>query len=447
MEKKEFTQIYDKFIEEQGDDFHFQVINDMIVLENIQENHIILKAKNEFSRDNFKARYFNLLQEKLPKNTLKIILEKQDIKSHKIRSLSSPNRTIKSQELPFGNRSRSIDNINPKLSFDNYIEGQHNSYAVSIGKALSKEWHQSYSPFFIWGDIGLGKTHLLHAIGNASKNNRKVLYTNADLFLNHFVQAMKTKTPENFKEKYRNVDILLFDDIHSLQNKEHTQEELFSIFEHFHNEKKQLVFTCDQRPDKLNSKKFSARLLSRLKSGGMNIDIKNPSFETRLAILEIKSSELGLKLTHDVIEFLAENICDSIRDLNGALKKIDTFQKILGQKITVAMVSQELQEFFSMKQKPLIVRTIQTRVAAYYQLEVADILSNRRHRKIVLPRQIAIYISRKLTPLSTTELGREFNQNHGTIITSSRKIEKMEATDQKFAKELDTLKKELRASC
>ncbi|MEM9423648.1 MAG: chromosomal replication initiator protein DnaA, partial [Spirochaetota bacterium] len=289
---------------------------------------------------------------------------------------------------------------------------------------------------------GLGKTHLLHAIGNQSKKyQQKVLYTTAEIFFNNFLQAIKSNKQEYFKNKYRNIDVLLFDDIHDLKNKNKAQDELFYMFEHFHNTGKQLVFTCDRPPHELKS--FTDRLRSRLKSG-TNVRIDHPAYDARLAILETKSFEIGLNLSPDVMEFMAENISDSIRDLSGALKNI---QVKMGPDISVATISEELQEFFSVEQRPLVARSIQSYVANHYNMELTDILGNRRNADISLARQVAMYLVRELTPLSTTELGREFKRHHATIVSGGKKIKKMIAADAKFAGEIESLKRELQAHC
>ncbi len=453
MENTEFIQLYNEFKAEQSDDFHFQLLSEMIDIGYIQGNRITLKAQNEFSRDNFKARYLLSLQKKVLQKTknalLEIILERQakssadsSIEAVQTQALSS--RIPYTQEFQFGGSSRSADNIDYKQTFINYVEGNHNRWAIAVGKALSKEKNESYNPFFVWGNVGLGKTHLLHAIGNACKDrHQKVQYTNTETFFNNFVRSIKTNKQEYFKKKYRNVDVLLFDDIHDLKKKNAAQEELFYIFEHFRQEGKQLVFTCDRPPHEL--KEFTERLLSRLKSG-TNVSIGQPSYEVRLAILEAKSSELGLGLSQELLQFLAENISDSIRDLHGSLKKIHTLTGLLGQQIDVAMASRELQEFFGSRQKPVLVRNIQTHVANYYNLELADILGKRRNANIALARQVAMFLSRELTPLSTTELGQEFNRDHATVITGVRKIKKIRENDQKFASELDCLKREMQAA-
>ena len=454
MENNEFIQLYNEFKEEQHDDFHFRLLSDMIRVEKIEGDRITLKAQNEFTKDNFQARYLLSLQKKLLQKTenalLEIILEQPE-PDGAIAMPPAPKRSHEhnkaphNQEFPFSGTSRSADNIDSKRSFANYVEGSHNRVAIAVGKALSKERDENYNPFFIWGNVGLGKTHLLHAIGNACKeHHQKVLYTATESFFNNFFQAIKTQKQEYFKKKYRNVDVLLFDDIHDLERKIKAQEELFYIFEHLHEEGKQLVFTCDRAPHEL--KEFTERLLSRLKSG-TNVKIDSLSYEVRLAILKTKATELELHLSREVLEFLAENIADSVRDLHGALKKIRIFTELLGQEINVAMLSQELQEFFSTQQKPLVVRSIQSHVAAYYKLELTDILGKRRNANIASARQVAMYLSRELTPLSSTELGQVFNRNHATVLAGVNKIKKMEQTDQKFAGELDTLKRELQATC
>ena len=444
MENTEFIQLYNEFKEERNNDFYFQLLSETNLKE-IRGNRITLKTKSNFGLDTFKARYLSSLQEKILKKTqnsfFEIVLEQQNNRKKEIPPKSSP-KVYNTPEFQFGITNRSVDYLDDELTFNNYVEGEHNRLALAIGKSISVHGDNNYNPFFIWGDVGLGKTHLLHAIGNSCKGrNQKVLYTRTEDFFNNFFQSISKNKQEAFRNKYRNVDILLFDDIHDLKKKKGCQDELFHIFEYFRNEGKKLVFTCDRSPHEL--KDFSERLHSRLKSSGTNASISNPSYEVRLAILTNRAASLNLNLSPDVMEFLAENICDSIRDLCGALKKIHSLAQLLGQEINIKIVSQELQEYFSIKQKPLLVRNIQTHVAKFYSLELNDIKGKSRMANIALARQVAIHLSRELTSLSTSELGQEFNRTSATIIAGVKKIKKMQQEDPKFTGELDKLKQEL----
>ena len=446
MENTEFIQLYNEFKEELNNDFHFQLLSETINFKEIKGNQITLKAQNDFSLDNFRARYLSSLQEKIVKKTqnklLEIILEQQNDREKRAIPKNSVKNKNYAPEFKFGTTSRSVDYLDEGLTFKNYVEGEHNRLALAIGKAISINPKSDYNPFFIWGNVGLGKTHLLHAIGNSCKErNQKVLYTRTEDFFNNFFQSISKNKQETFRNKYRNVDVLLFDDIHDLKKKKGCQDELFHIFEYFRNEGKKLVFTCDRPPQELTD--FSERLHSRLKSSGTNASISNPSYEVRLAILANRAASLNLNLTSDIMEFLAENISDSIRDLCGALTKIHSLTKLLGQEINIKIVSQELQEYFSIKQKPLLVRNIQTHVANFYNLELNDIKGKSRMANISLARQIAMYLSRELTSLSTSELGREFQRTAAAISSGVKKIKKMQQEDQKFTGELDKLKQEL----
>ena len=313
--------------------------------------------------------------------------------------------------------------------------------------AVAKNPGKKYNPILLYGGSGLGKTHLMQAIGNYIYNNGgeklKICYVSAETFTNEFTSSLHYKNPNDFKNKYRNLDVLLLDDIHFLSEKEATQEELFYTFEALFNKNAQMVFTCD-RPIK-EIKSMADRLVSRL-SKGLCIDITIPNFETRCAILQKKIEQKEKILSQDIIEYIAKNVETNVRELEAALNKVFGYAELIGQNPTLEIVQKLLKDLFTTNtQQNISLETIQTVIAKNYQISVAELKGKKRDKKFVIPRQIAIYISRELTEISYTELGREFGgKDHTTISYAYEKIAEQIKIDSSFESKIQLLIKEIK---
>ncbi|MBK5201160.1 MAG: chromosomal replication initiator protein DnaA [Spirochaetaceae bacterium] len=322
--------------------------------------------------------------------------------------------------------SRRISNLNERYTFDTFIYGENTTFTYNIAYTIAKNPGITYNPCLIYGGVGLGKTHLLQSIGNYICQNStrlKVIYVTAEAFTNEFISALRKDQIGSFKNKYRKVDVLLIDDIHFLQNKESTQEELFHTFNDLYETKRQMVFTCDRPISEL--KNITDRLLSRF-GRGMNIDLKPPTYETKFAILKQKSIEQNIKLNDKVIDYLCLNINTNVRDLEAALTKLGAFQSFIKTDISVEKAMELIAPSASQLEKERVnfsVDEIIRETANYYELSHYDLKSRKRTRKFVVPRQIAIYISRMLTDLSTTEIGSDFSRDHTTIMHAIEKVE------------------------
>jgi chromosomal replication initiator protein len=343
---------------------------------------------------------------------------------------------LKAQKL---RQSQINSNLTERYTFDSFIYGDNTTFTYNVAYAIAKNPGITYNPCLIYGGVGLGKTHLLQSIGNYICTNSKrltVIYVTAETFTNEFISALKKNQIGAFKSKYRKVDVLLVDDIHFLQNKESTQEELFHTFNDLYETKRQMVFTCDRPLSEL--KNITDRLLSRF-GRGMNIDLKPPTYETKFAILSKKSQEQNLELDPIVIDYLCLNINTNVRDLEAALMKLGAFAKFTKSKISL----EKAQDLIPPSAKQLEQENINFTVdeiiratAEYYELYHYDLKSKKRTRKFVIPRQIAIYISRDLTDLSTTEIGSDFSRDHTTIMHAIEKIEVAKKTDLQIQKDI-----------
>ncbi|MEI8095197.1 MAG: chromosomal replication initiator protein DnaA [Spirochaetales bacterium] len=331
--------------------------------------------------------------------------------------------------------------LNPDYTLEKYVVAKNNELAYSMTVAISKDPGNIYNPFFLFGGVGLGKTHLIQALGNAvHKQNEKaiVIYVQAESFINEFMTSIQNKTQSAFKNKYRNVDVLLIDDIHDLQNKKDTQEELFNTFNALYEAKKQIVFTSDRAPHEL--KNFAERLLNRL-SRGTIADLQLPSWEIRLVILKSKIEQRGLQLPDDVLELIAKKVNTNIRDLEGALNQICAYGELLKREITLEVAQEQLKRVFAgPAQETVPIDLVQKVVAEANGLSVSDLKGKRRTQAMALPRQVAMYIIRDLTEYSTTEIGMEFGgRDHTTVMHAVQKIEDKIKTEPSFEVKVQNL--------
>ena len=315
--------------------------------------------------------------------------------------------------------------LQEEYTFDTFIPGDNSNFAYNASVAVAKKPGKQYNPILLYGGSGLGKTHLMQAIGNYIYNNGgeklKICYVSAESFTNEFTISIKEGKTNSFKNKYRNLDVLLLDDIHFLQGKESTQEELFYTFNALHEKKAQMVFTCD-RPIK-EIKNMATRLVSRL-SNGLCIDLQPPSYETRVAILQKKIDLMEKNLSQDIVEYIAKNIETNVRDLEAALNKVFGYADLVGKSPDLEITKHLLKDVMdSGSLESVSIDVIQKVIADNYQISVADLKSKKRDKKYVVPRQIAIYIAREITEMAYTDIGNEFGgKDHSTIMSAYNKI-------------------------
>jgi len=342
-------------------------------------------------------------------------------------------------------RSRATGTLNPRNTFQNFVVGNNNQMAQAASLAVAQSPAQAYNPLFLYGDTGLGKTHLMHAIGHAilqQKPDARVAYLSTEKFTNEFIQGLQENALVKFRQRYRNVDVLLLDDVQFLGGKERIQEEFFHTFNELFESGRQIVLSSDRRASEIA--KLESRLVSRFE-WGLPADMQSPDFETRVAILRTKAQSLKLEVPADVITFIAKNISKNIRRLEGALIKVSSYASLTGRSLDVSSAEMLLQDvLMEQAQNMLTMETIQKKVADHFQIRLSDMTSKRRPNNIAIPRQIAMYLSRTLTKHSLQEIGDAFGgRDHGTVIHACKAVDNMMEQDQTMRSSIEFLRHQL----
>jgi len=313
--------------------------------------------------------------------------------------------------------------LNTKYTFEAFVIGSSNRFAHAAALAVSNAPAQAYNPLFIYGGVGLGKTHLLHAIGHHVLQVRpatKVLYLSSERFTNQLITAIQTRSTVKFRERYRTVDVLLIDDIHFIAGKESTQEEFFHTFNTLHDAHKQIVLCSDRSPKEIRG--LEERLVSRFE-WGLVTDIQPPDLETRVAILRKKAEGHRALVPDDVTVFIAERVRSNIRELEGALIRVLAYSELVGQGVTVALVQEVLKDMVLEEARRVSIEVIQRRVAEYFDIRLEDMKTKRRTKQVAYPRQVAMYLTRRLTDASLPAIGEGFKRDHSTVLYACEKIE------------------------
>ncbi|MCX7007972.1 MAG: chromosomal replication initiator protein DnaA [Kiritimatiellaeota bacterium] len=344
-------------------------------------------------------------------------------------------RTAKpSSEIPF----------DPKLIFETFVVGPSNNFAHAASLAVANTPGVAYNPLFIYGGSGLGKTHLIQAIGHyISQRNPKsrVIYISSESFLNEYLDALSKKSTMNFRKKYRSVDVLLIDDIQFLVGKEALQEEFFHTFNALHGNRKQLVMTCDRPVSEMVG--LEQRLVTRFQWGQVS-QIEKPDVETRLAILRKKQEQMNVRIADDVLLYLAERIRSDVRHLEGALTRVTAYASLMGHPVTIQSVEQILRDLLDQeRQNALTIEVIQRTVAEFYDIRLADMTSKQRPQSIAFPRQVAMYLCRELTDHSLPAIGEAFSRNHATVMHACSLITSRLGTNDDLRQTISTLRHKL----
>lgn len=317
--------------------------------------------------------------------------------------------------------------LNPSFTFKSFVEGKSNQLAHAAARQVAENAGGSYNPLFIYGGVGLGKTHLMHAVGNylLSKNpNAKVLYVHSERFVQDMVKALQLKAINEFKRFYRGLDALLIDDIQFFAGKDRSQEEFFHTFNALLEGGQQMILTCDRYPKEING--LEERLKSRF-GWGLTVAVEPPELETRVAILMKKAEETGIDLPSDAAFFIAQKIRSNVRELEGALKRVVANSQFTGSEITLPFIKETLKDLIALQDKQVSIDNIQRIVAEYYKIKMADLLSKRRTRSIARPRQVAMALSKELTNHSLPEIGDAFGgRDHTTVLHACRKIKELQ---------------------
>ncbi|WP_161878274.1 chromosomal replication initiator protein DnaA [Alkalibacterium sp. MB6] len=337
--------------------------------------------------------------------------------------------------------------LNSKYTFDTFVIGKGNQMAHAAALVVSEEPGTIYNPLFFYGGVGLGKTHLMHAIGHQYLQinpHAKIKYVSSENFANDFINSIQNRTQEKFRQQYRSVDLLLVDDIQFFADKEGTQEEFFHTFNALYDDRKQIVLTSDRLPNEIP--KLQERLVSRF-AWGLSVDITPPDLETRIAILRKKANAERLEIPNDALSYIAGQIDSNIRELEGALVRVQAYSAIQRSDITTSLAADALKSMLKNDQKQNVsIASIQQKVSKYYQISLADLKGKKRVRQIVMPRQIAMYLARELTSTSLPKIGKEFGgKDHTTVIHAHEKIRKIldSETDGELREQIAEIKKSL----
>ncbi len=404
----------------------------------IINNTLILKTTDVFIKNTVEMKYIDTVKDAIIQidnniKNIEIVINENDIKN-----------PINNQSL---NMRRSETGLNSKYIFDSFVSGKSNdmAYAAAISVAKSPTANK-YNPLFLYGGVGLGKTHLMHAIGNYvfdENPNFKIKYIAAETFTNEMIAGIRNEREKEFRDMYRDVDLLLVDDVQFMAGKEGTQEQFFHAFNDIYNAGKQIVLTSDKPPKEI--KKLEDRLVSRF-GMGLIIDITLPDYETRTAILESKIQRDSIKVPSEVVRYISKNIVSNIRELEGALNKVEAYAKLVGVEINMDIAERSLRDLIDKDGKQEItVPFIQEVVANYYGITADDITSKKRTTAIAYPRQIAMYLSRKMLELSTPKIGELFGgRDHSTIIHGCDKIVKDLENNPKLQKDINDIENRIK---
>ncbi|HWP01401.1 MAG TPA: chromosomal replication initiator protein DnaA [Methylococcus sp.] len=332
------------------------------------------------------------------------------------------------------------NNLNASFTFDNFVEGKSNQLAKAASLQVAQNVGRAYNPLFIYGGVGLGKTHLMHAIGNEIlKGNAgaNIVYLHSERFVSDMVKALQHNAINAFKEFYRTVDALLIDDIQFFAGKERSQEEFFHTFNTLLENRHQVVLTCDRYPKEI--KGLEERLKSRF-GWGLPVAIEPPDLETRVAILMSKAQQAGVDLSHEVAFFIGKRIRSNVRELEGALRRVIANAQFTGRPITLEFAKEALRDLIALQDRMINVENIQKTVAEYFKIRQADLLSNKRTRSLTRPRQIAMALSKELTSHSLPEIGQMFGgRDHTTVLHACRKVQELKESDARFMEDFSNL--------
>lgn len=414
------------------------------------DDTLIICAPNVFVRDWLEDRYQTFLQDAVENMTgmqfnIKFVLPDEDESSP---DNQSPQQTAATSaphdELAISEERKHM--LNSKYTFDTFVIGAGNRFAHAASLAAAEAPAKAYNPLFIYGGVGLGKTHLMHAIGHYVLENSpglKVVYLTSEKFTNEFINAIQYNKAEEFRNKYRNIDVLLIDDIQFLAGKEQTQEEFFHTFNTLHESSKQIIISSDRQPKEIPT--LEDRLRSRFE-WGLITDIQPPDLETRIAILRKKAKAEGFDISDEVMVYIANQIYSNIRELEGALIRVVAYSSLVNEDINIDLAAEALKNILAANRPRVVtIAEIQKTVSAHYKIRVEDLKSKRRTKQVVFPRQVAMYLSRELTDSSLPKIGEEFGgRDHTTVIHAYDKITSLIEQDSELSKTLKQLEKRIK---
>ncbi|HVU32441.1 MAG TPA: chromosomal replication initiator protein DnaA [Opitutaceae bacterium] len=441
----------------------FQMWFEPVVCLETTADGVTLGVPNDFAQIWIHDNYLDLITQRLRLNAgrmVNVTLRKTDALNQRVNGAEGSgrgvaeagsasharSRTTAARRMPrYDDRGPAAGSLNPRNTFETFVVGSNNQMAHAAALAVAQAPAQAYNPLFLYGETGLGKTHLMHAIGHAILRHNpdaRVAYLSTEKFTNEFIQALQENSLTKFRQRYRHADVLLLDDVQFLAGKERIQEEFFHTFNDLFESGKQIVLTSDRRASEIQ--KLESRLVSRFE-WGLPADIQAPDFETRLAILRAKAQSLNQQLPEPILNFIAQNITKNIRRLEGALLKVASYSSLTSKPIDLATAERLLHDvLMEQAQNVLTIETIQKRVADHFQIRHSDMTSKRRPNNIAIPRQIAMFLSRTLTKHSLQEIGDAFGgRDHGTVIHACKAVDNMMEQDASMRGSIEFLKTQL----
>ncbi len=398
-----------------------------LYMHSAENNRLILYTENDFAVNAIRTRYLtqltNLVGTVFGENYEVVVMNKRDLES-------------------LNKKEESSLNINPKYTFDTFVVGQSNRFAHAASVAVADDPGEAYNPLFIYGGVGLGKTHLMNAIANAIKEKNpdsKIILTTSENFTTEVIEAIARKKTMELRNRMRTVDVLMIDDIQFLSNKQATQEEFFHTFNALFEKKKQIVISSDRPPNEIAA--LEERIKSRFMSG-LIADVGKPDFETRVAILLHKAETENLDIDLESIAYIAERIDTNIRELEGSLNRVSAIARLENTSISIDLVKRSLLNLVKVRdEKRITTDRIIDEVTKYFRITRADILSDRRSRDVAIPRQLAIHLTREMTGASTTKIGADFGRDHATIMHACKKMTEMIEKDESFSAKVSEIKR------
>ncbi|MFV9615084.1 MAG: chromosomal replication initiator protein DnaA, partial [Gammaproteobacteria bacterium] len=404
-------------------------------------NNIKLLAPNRFVQDwvkqNFQEKIQTILSDLDPQQTTQLFIEIGSQNKHTEKPVVVSNKpkieSFISDNKPKANNSFVEHNLNPLFTFDNFVEGKSNQLAKAASMQVAENPGDAYNPLFFYGGVGLGKTHLMHAVGNMMlkhKPDARITYLHSERFVGHMVKALQHNSMDAFKQHYRSLDAILVDDIQFFAGKERSQEEFFHTFNALLEGGSQIILTCDRYPKEVEG--LEERLRSRF-GWGLPVCIEPPELETRVAILQKKAEEANIDIPSEVAFFIAKRIRSNIRELEGAFRRVMATANFTGSPITLDFAKEALRDLIALQERTITIDNIQKTVAEYYKIRTSDLHSNRRSRSITRPRQLAMALSKELTNHSLPEIGAAFGgRDHTTVLHACRKIAELRELDNKI---------------
>ena len=432
--EEQWKRIQARLLDEYGEATYSSWLQPLSVVDQ-QEGCMRLSAPNAFMRDWVKNHYVE---------RVKAILQSENDNILQLDVIDGSREEKTRPDEPFLDIPDVGSNLDPRFTFENFIVGKPNELAHAAARKVADSETVTFNPLFLYGGVGLGKTHLMHAIAwhiKRSHPKRKVIYLSAEKFMYQFIRALRFKDTVSFKDQFRSVDVLMIDDVQFISGKDSTQEEFFHTFNALVDQNRQIIISADKSPSGLEG--MGERLKSRL-GWGLVADIHPTTYELRLGILQTKAEHMAVKVPQKVIEFLAYKISSNVRELEGALTRVVAHSTLVGRDITLETTQEILRDLLRANDRRVSIDEIQKKVAEYYSIRISDMHSPRRARTVARPRQVAMYLAKQLTPRSLPEIGRKFGgRDHTTVLHAVKKIEELMGEEKSMCEDIELLRQML----